>query len=135
MCQIDVWSEIARKYDSTSHLKGITYYKQEFLGTITVSLDQNVQQIREHIRQMIPNPPARIDLHIIRMGAIRSNSLIKMDPIPPYSILHDNGHYTVKYIIDNTNIKYDYVSKKELCHWFTLTPLERVIFKAVDYKE
>jgi hypothetical protein len=135
MYQIDVWSEIARKYDDHSHLKGLTYHKQEFIGTITVLLTDNIQEVREKIRQMIPNPPAQIDLHIIRMQAIKSGPLsLSMEPIPPYSVLHSNTCHSVKYIIDNTSMEYDYVKNKELREWFSLKPLERVIFKAVDYK-
>jgi hypothetical protein len=134
-CQIDIWSELAQKYPDTSHLKGITYYKTEFLGTLTVLLTDDIQEVREKIRQLIPNPPTKIDLHIIRVQAIPATPLVKLDPIPPHSLLHNNQHHTIKYIIENTCTKYDYVSKKEVAHWFVLKPLDRVIFKAVDYKE
>jgi hypothetical protein len=134
-CQIDIWSEILRKYPNDSYLKGITYIKEEFLGTITVNETDDIQIIRETIRQMIPDPPSKIDLHIIRVQTIRTSQSIKLDPIPPYSELHNDQHHNIKYIIYNTCIKYDYVKKKEVVHWFTLKPLDRVIFKAVDYKE
>jgi hypothetical protein len=133
MCEIDIWSEVKRYEDVP--FKGMTYHKKEFLGTLTVSLDDKVQEVREKIRKMIPNPPPQIDLDIIRMKAERKPTPISvmMDPVPPYSRLHSDRDLTVKQVIDNTPIEYD--EDDELKKWFALTPLERVIFKAVDYRE
>ena len=56
-------------------------------------------------------------------------SNIMMKPTWPCSILHSDRIYTVRQVIDNTPTKYDEVDR-----WFSLMPLERVIFEAVDYR-
>src|SRR5438552_1129982 len=128
MCELDIWSNISREahdfYFFTS-----SEYDNKFLGTITVDWDDDAQKIREKIRQMVPAPPAKIDLKITRMKADRKpvepgGVSIMMDPEPPYSILHSDNQYTIRRIIDGTPTAYrDDDDGRTNDRFFDLTPL------------
>lgn len=139
MCEIDVWSNVERKGRgiglSGQLFETISYHQNKFIKPITVQYDDNVQELRERIRQMIPDPPDKIDLKIIRTKPHRKPSEISvmMQPTFPCSILHSDKVYTIRQVIDSTPTKYD--EDEESDRWFSLTPLERVIFEAVDYRE
>jgi hypothetical protein len=137
MCEIAVYSNISR---------GIKFYEDKFLGIITVNYDDDIQEVREKIRQMIINPPEKIDLKLILMKVVRnsgdisfmiknsynpSDILTVMESSPPYSLLHSNETYTIRQFIDNTPISYT----NELNNWLSLEPLERPLFIAVDYNK
>lgn len=138
LCEIDVWSNVKRTGPCISlsglPIETISYHQNQFIKTITVQYDDNIQDIRKQIRQMISDPPDKIDLKIIRMEPHRKPSEISvmMQPTWPCSILHSDKVYTVRQVIDATPTKYD--EDDEMDRWFSLMPLERVIFKAVDYR-
>jgi hypothetical protein len=137
ICEIDVWSNVERTLPamglSGQLFETMSYHQNEFIATITVQYEDNIQDIRERIRQMLPNPPDKIDLKIIRMEPHRkpSDISVMMQPTWPCSILHSDKSYTVRQVIDNTPTSY--AEDDESHFWFSLIPLERVMFEAVDY--
>lgn len=101
--------------------------KLEFLRTLSVSQDMNIQDVRKEIQSEIyPSLSTKIDLEIYKVEAVRNNKTIQimMQPSAPHVLLTSDKSYTVKTVVDT--IKTSYEDDDELNKFFTLKLLPRM---------
>jgi hypothetical protein len=132
---IDIWAVQKIEADEEIPPEWIKYMVQRpsFFQTLQVDLKENVQDLRERLRLMIPERYEKVDLLIHRVQARRKpgiNILMRCEDATPCSILKSDNPLTIEETINNTLVEYT-SPDKAFYDYFDLVPLERVVIHVV----